>query len=95
MNKLGFFTIKSTDMLTNLFKKAGWFYLPISAFGWIVLLVYLAVNVQFFLAIDRHSHSVSDTLINFFPYFISLSAFYWWIASNSSVTDKRHTADSQ
>ena len=72
-------------MLTNLFKKTGWFYLPISLLGWVVLLVYLAVNAQFFMAIDRNSHSVSDTLINFFPHFISLSAFYWWIASNSAT----------
>ncbi len=71
-------------MLTNLFKKTGWFYLPCSVLGWLVLVVYAAVVVQFFLAIDRNSHSASDTLINFFPYFISLSAFYWWIASNSA-----------
>ena len=71
-------------MLSNLFKKVGWFYLPCSLVGWLVSGVYLAVNVQFFMAIDRNSHSASDTSINFFPYFISLSVFFWWIASNSA-----------
>ena len=71
-------------MFTNFFKKIGWFYLPVSVPGCILALVYLAVNVQLFLAIDRHAHSVSDTLIGFFPYFISLSVFYWWIASHTS-----------
>ncbi|MBI5917250.1 MAG: hypothetical protein HY842_17915 [Bacteroidetes bacterium] len=71
-------------MLTNLFKKTGWFYLPCSIPGWVIFLVYVAVNVQFFTAIDRNSHSASDTLINFFPYFISLSAFYCWIAYHTA-----------
>lgn len=77
--------------MKNLFKKTGWLYLPSSILGWVVFLVYVAVNVQFFIAIDRNSHSASDTLIHFFVYFMALSTLYFWIAGNTSGKPN-HTA---
>ena len=66
------------------FKKNGWVHIPVSIIGIIVALVTLALNVWFFLVIDSHSHSGSDTLINFFPYCVCFWAVYGWIARNTS-----------
>jgi len=44
------------------FKRFGWFHLPISVAGTVVCLAAVAFCINVFLAIDRHSHSVSETL---------------------------------
>jgi hypothetical protein len=71
-------------MKNTWFKRLGWFYLPISAPGVVIVLLGLAFCVQVFLAIDRHSHSASDTLCGIFPYFASCFLLVNWIASNRS-----------
>jgi hypothetical protein len=40
--------------------------------------------VTVFMAIDRNSHSVSDTLYGIFPYFVSACTLLFWVASNTS-----------
>ncbi len=50
------------------FKKLGWIYRPVSVMGWLLTLITTAMCVWFFIVIDRHSHSGSDTLINLFPF---------------------------
>jgi putative effector of murein hydrolase LrgA (UPF0299 family) len=67
-----------------LFKKYSWFYIPSSVAGFLIAFITITLNIWFFLAIDRSSHSVSDTLINFFPYCVSFWTVYGWIASNTS-----------
>jgi len=47
---------------------------PASWQGLVIILVYFATLLYAFIQIDSHSHSVSDTLINFFPRFFILSA---------------------
>ena len=37
-----------------------------------------------FTAVDRNSHSNSDTLYRIFPYFVSAFTILFWIASNKS-----------
>jgi len=44
------------------FKRLGWFHLPTSLAGVLISLTALIFCVNVFLVIDRHSHSVSDTL---------------------------------
>src|SRR6266576_815508 len=44
------------------FKRFGWLYWPMSWQGAAVVLLALAFCIQVFVAIDRHSHSASDTL---------------------------------
>jgi len=66
------------------FKKKGWIYIPVHAAGWLITILHIAVVVVFFKAIDRHSHSASDTLTNFLPYFISVAVIYFFIAVNTS-----------
>jgi len=62
----------------------GWLYRPISLAGWIVTIGTAVFCVQVFFAIDRHSHSVSDTLYGVFP-FAGCSFLLWnWVASKTS-----------
>jgi hypothetical protein len=71
-------------MTTNWFKKLGWFYIPTSFAGIIITLIVVAFCITVFIAIDKNSHSVSDTLYGIFPYFVSAFAILFWIAGNSS-----------
>ncbi len=53
-------------------KNYGWGWQPSSWQGWLVLLVFIGFNIKIFWLIDRSSHSVSDTLINFvLPFILS------------------------
>ena len=72
----------------RLFTIKSWFYVPISLLGAIITLIALDTDVWFFMAIDRHSHSASDTLTNFLPYFISVWVIFTFIASNTSFNNK-------
>jgi hypothetical protein len=49
-------------------KSYGWGWYPATWEGWLVLFVYVVILVWRFTEIDRRSHSVSDTLINFVPF---------------------------
>lgn len=71
------------------FRTWGWIYRPVSMQGWIVVLFALAFCVNVFLAIDRHSHSVSDTLYGVFPYFVPTFGIVGWIASRTVEADQR------
>jgi hypothetical protein len=66
------------------FRRFGWFYLPVSVPGAIVALAALAFCVQVFLAVDRHSHSVSDTLYGVFPYFVCCFLVVDWLAARTN-----------
>jgi hypothetical protein len=65
------------------FKLVGWFYLPISVPGVMIALVAVGFCVQVFVAVDRHSHSVSDTLYGIFPFFACAFLLYDWIAGRT------------
>jgi hypothetical protein len=71
-------------MKTAWFKRVGWFYLPVSVPGAVITLLALAFCVQVFLAVDRHSHSASDTLYGIFPYFACAFLLHDWIASRTT-----------
>ncbi|MDE3182049.1 MAG: hypothetical protein KGM16_01410 [Bacteroidota bacterium] len=62
------------------FKRIGIFFLPKVLVGWIILLVAIAYAVYQFIDIDSRSHSVSDTLINFFFMLLIIGAVYSLIA---------------
>jgi hypothetical protein len=70
------------------FKRWGWVYLPISI---IVLLLILLFCIQVFIAVDRHSHSASDTLFNVFPYFASCFLLLNWLGANASGSNRLST----
>jgi hypothetical protein len=66
------------------FKPFGWIYRPVSWQGWALLVLTLAFCLQVFLAIDRHSHSASDTLYGVFPYFVCVAGLLNWVASKTA-----------
>lgn len=65
------------------FRRFGWFYLPVSAPGVVVTLGALAFCVQVFLAVDRQSHSVSDTLYGVYPFILPTLLLLDWVASRT------------
>jgi len=67
------------------FKPWGWIYRPVSLAGFVVVLLATIFCVQVFVAIDRHSHSVSDTLYGIFPYVVPCLMLLNWVASKSSA----------
>lgn len=69
------------------FRRAGWVYRPISAVGWVLTLITAALTVQVFVAVERHSHSASDTLIGIFPYVGLFLVILGWIAHHTSTKD--------
>ena len=71
-------------MKSGWFKPWGWIYLPHSWQGIIIVLLALVFCVQVFLAVDRYSHSVSDTLYGIFPYVIPTLMLLNWVASKTS-----------
>ncbi|MFA5047256.1 MAG: hypothetical protein WC542_15125 [Paludibacter sp.] len=67
-------------MKSPLFKRKGIFFVPTSLIGWIMLLSGLIYAVYTFIDIDRRSHSVSDTLINFVFNLVIIAAVYSLVA---------------
>jgi hypothetical protein len=63
------------------FRHWGLIYCPASWQGWIMVAIFCA---QVFLAIDRHSHSVSETLYGIFPCLAPAAVVLSWIASHAS-----------
>jgi hypothetical protein len=66
------------------FKRFGWFHLPISILGTVVFVAAAVFCVNVFLAVDRHSHSVSDTLYGVFPFFVCAFLLVDWIGQRTS-----------
>ena len=73
--------------MSSWFVKMGWLHRPVSVAGWIVTAAAAAYMAQVFLAIDAHSHSVSDTLYALYPHWGVTFLGWDWIA--------RHTARAQ
>ena len=71
-------------------KKRAWFikvrgsYLPNSWQGWLTYIPYVYFLVITFMAVNRHSHSVSDVAIGIVPYWVSAVVVMQWLASRKS-----------
>ena len=70
-------------MKQSWFKAWGWIYRPVSWQGYVAALVALAFCVQVFVAVDSHSHSVSDTLYGVFPFVVCCFLLLNWLASKT------------
>lgn len=66
------------------FRKSGWIYLPVTWAGWVITLIYVALCIATLISIDKNYNSLVSSLIRFFPYFISFTVVWFWIASNCS-----------
>jgi hypothetical protein len=76
-------------MKTAWFRRWGWFHYPISLLGLLVVVAALAFCAQVFWAIDRKSHSASDTLYGVFPYFTCCFLLLDWVATRTSRVEDR------
>lgn len=66
------------------FRKFGWIYLPVSAAGWIITVIYLAVSLATLVWIESVYVSLFYTLVRFFPYFIGFTVIWAWVAYHTS-----------
>ena len=71
-------------MTTHWFKRWGWFYRPVSLLGWVATFAAAAFCVNVFVALDRHAHSVSDTLYHFYAYAAPTFLGLMWVGSRTS-----------
>ncbi len=72
-------------MKLNWFTRKGIIYWPASIVGWLIWVITLAYAVYTFIDIDSHSHSVSDTLINFVFNLLLIGLVYTIIAYFTEV----------
>ncbi len=73
-------------MRRSWFRPWGWIYLPVSVPGVILVAMAVVFCGQVFLAVDLHSHSVSDTLYGIFPYVVPCLMLLNWVASKTART---------
>lgn len=71
-------------MSRHWFAPWGWIYRPTSWQGAALTVLAAAFCTQVFLAVDRHSHSVSDTLYGVFPYIVPTLMLLNWVASKAT-----------
>jgi len=73
-------------MKSPLFTRVGWFYLPCSVVGCVLYLLAAGFCATVFVAVDRHSHSVSDTAYGVYPFFVATFLLLDWIAQRLTET---------
>jgi len=66
------------------FKQWGWFYVPASVPGLAICGATFVFCGTVFFAIDRDSHSASDTLYRVFPFFTCAFLLWDWIGARTS-----------
>ena len=71
-------------MKRSWFRPWGWIHLPVSWQGAALVVLAAVFCGQVFVAVDRHSHSVSDTLYGIFPYVVPCLILLNWVASKTS-----------
>ena len=77
------FRVVSHNMKIIWFKRFGWFYVPVTVPGAVVCILATLFCVAVFRAIDRHSHSASDTLYGVFPFFVCTFLLLDWLGSRT------------
>ncbi len=71
------------------FRRWGWIHRPASVEGVLLVILTLVFCVQVFVAVDRHSHSASDTLYGIFPFVVPALILLEWVASKTSGAGKK------
>ncbi len=66
------------------FKPWGWIHRPASWQAFVLVCLAAVFCVQVFVAVDRRSHSVSDTFYGIFPYVVPCLMLLDWVASKTS-----------
>ena len=70
------------------FVRKGILFFPVSVIGWLISLAAIVFCVYLFISIDSHSHSASDTLINFVFNALLVAVVYSLIAFFTSKENK-------
>jgi hypothetical protein len=70
------------------FHRWGWLYWPVSTAGWLTVLGATAFCAQVLVAVDRQSHSASDTLYGAFPYLACCFLLLDWLAARTSAAPR-------
>lgn len=70
-------------MNKGMFRRTGWFCIPASLPAGILCLLALGFLVTVFTAVDRHSHSASNTLYGVFPYAVCTFLLLDWVGRRS------------
>lgn len=65
------------------FRPMGLLFRPPSVAGWLLSLAAIAFCIQVFIAVDRHSHSASDTLYGIFFFWAPTLLALAWIADRT------------
>jgi hypothetical protein len=73
-------------MSAKWFSRLGWFYIPSSFPGTIIALLAVLFCATVFVAVDRHAHSVSDTLYGIFPFFACAFLLVDWMGTRTCGT---------
>ena len=66
------------------FASWGWIYRPVSWQGALLTLLAIVFCVQVFLAVDRSSHSASDTLYGIYPFVVPTLIVLNWVAGKTA-----------
>ena len=77
-------SIPVSDRRWSWFKRAGWFYRPVTLAGLFATLLPLALCLNVFIAVDRHSHSATDTLYGVYPFFMTTFLLWSWVADRTA-----------
>ena len=72
-------------MKAQWFKRMGWFYVPVSVCGAGICVLAALFCVTVFMAVDRHSHSVSDTVYGVCPFFVCTFLLVDWVGGRTSA----------
>jgi hypothetical protein len=67
------------------FRPLGWVHRPVAWPGYVIASALASFCVLVFVAVDRHSHSVSDTLYGIAPHFVAAFLLFEWVASKRSA----------
>jgi len=70
---------RETTVKKAWFRSNGLLALPVSWEAWAITVGLALFCIQVFIAVDRHSHSVSDTFYGVFPYFGVTFLFHQWL----------------
>lgn len=70
------------------FRRHGWVHLPVSAPGAAITLAAFAFCAKVFVAVDRHSHSVTDTLYGIYPFIVPTLLLLDWIAARTAAPNR-------
>ena len=66
------------------FHRLGWVWRPVALEGWLVTALTVSLCGWVLWAADRHSHSVSDTLLGAFPYAGLFVVFWGFVAARTT-----------